>query len=156
MTLGTIEGYGFRALLERLLEVLPADCDVLWQTGDTDTTGLPLDAVPSLPYADLVRAIRRADAVVAQGGIGSALAALECGRRPVLVPRRTERGEHVDDHQQQIVHELSHRGLALAREVDDLTLADLDESRRMRVVAPDRQRRAGDEVEVAAGARTSE
>jgi UDP-N-acetylglucosamine--N-acetylmuramyl-(pentapeptide) pyrophosphoryl-undecaprenol N-acetylglucosamine transferase len=137
VTLGTIEGYGFRSLLERLLEILPADCEVLWQTGDTETNGLPLEATPVLPYRDLLREIARADVVVAHAGIGSALTALECGRAPVLVPRRESRGEHVDDHQQQIAHELDHRGLALAREVEDLTLDDLHESRTVTIVPPE-------------------
>lgn len=139
VTLGTIQGYGFRALLERLLEILPPEVEVLWQTGDTDVTGLPIDAHPALPYAELAAAVERADVVVAHAGVGSALGALEQGRYPVLVPRRSSRGEHVDDHQIEIAHELSLRGLALHRELDDLSTDDLRAAARRVVsrVAPD-------------------
>jgi UDP-N-acetylglucosamine transferase subunit ALG13 len=38
------------------------------------------------------------------------------------VPRRVERQEHVDDHQEQVARELNQRGLALHAEVDDVDL----------------------------------
>ena len=50
--------------------------------------------------------MREADVVVAHAGVGTALAALEVGKCPVLVPRRLAHGEHVDDHQVQIASEL--------------------------------------------------
>ena len=126
VTLGTMEGYGFRRLLERLLVVIPADVDVLWQTGGTDTRGLALEPRPSLPQHELVAAMANADAIVAHAGIGSALGALNSGRCPVLVPRRRSYGEHVDDHQLQIAAELSGRGLALARDADHLAWHDVE------------------------------
>ena len=119
VTVGTIK-YPFRALFERLLDVLPPDADVLWQTGSTPVDGLPLRAAPSLPHADLLSAMRGADVVVAHAGIGSALASLEAGRAPLLVPRRESRGEHVDDHQVQIAKDLHSRGLAVHVEVHAL------------------------------------
>jgi UDP-N-acetylglucosamine transferase subunit ALG13 len=39
----------------------------------------------------------------------------------VLVPRRLAQGEHVDDHQTQIAHDLDRRGLAVSVEADALT-----------------------------------
>lgn len=128
VTLGTIEGYGFRALLERLLTILPPDVAVLWQTGVTDVAGLPLTATVRMPQHDLHEAMAQADVVVAHAGIGSALGALNAGRCPVLVPRRARRGEHVDDHQVQIARELDGRALALHREVGDLRWEDLVEA----------------------------
>ena len=40
-----------------------------------------------------------AEAIVAHGGPGSLFLAWDRGRTPILVPRRPEHGEHVDDHQ---------------------------------------------------------
>lgn len=131
--LGTIQGYGFRGLVERLCRILPPGTDVLWQTGDTDVTGLPIEARPALPFAELAAAVQRADVVVAHAGVGSALSALTQGKLPVLVPRRSSRAEHVDDHQVQIAAELSTRGLAFRRELHDLTLDDLQAAARYRV-----------------------
>ncbi|KQS59744.1 glycosyl transferase family 28 [Geodermatophilus sp. Leaf369] len=121
VSLGTSESFGFRRLVEKLLAVLPVDAEVLWQTGSTDVTGLPVDARPRVPAAELFAAMREADVVVAHAGTGSALAALQAGRFPVLVPRRPEFGEHVDDHQLQIAAMLGERGLAATAEVDGVT-----------------------------------
>lgn len=134
VSLGTIQGYGFRSLVERLLEVLPSDVEVLWQTGSTDTTGLPIEPHEALPQAELLAAMRDADVVVLHAGIGSALGALTLGKVPVLVPRQMSRGEHVDDHQQQIARDLDGRGLAISREVDELNLIDLEEAAARHVI----------------------
>jgi UDP-N-acetylglucosamine--N-acetylmuramyl-(pentapeptide) pyrophosphoryl-undecaprenol N-acetylglucosamine transferase len=133
VTLGTYRGYGFARLVRRLLEVLPREADVLWQTGDTDTSGLGVDGHYAIPERDLVQAIHEADVVVAHAGVGTALAALEAGKPPVLVPRRHARGEHVDDHQTQIAGELGSRGLSVSVEADELSLADLLAGARGRV-----------------------
>jgi UDP-N-acetylglucosamine--N-acetylmuramyl-(pentapeptide) pyrophosphoryl-undecaprenol N-acetylglucosamine transferase len=128
VTLGSSEHYGLRRLLERLVEVLPPDADVVWQTGSTDVTGLPIQARPAMPAAELTAAIQAADVVVAHAGTGSLVVALESGKLPVLVPRRAARGEHVDDHQEQIAAWASSMDLALAREADEVTLDDLLEA----------------------------
>lgn len=120
VTLGTI-GYPFRRLLERLIAIIPTGVEVLWQTGTTDVTGLPIDARATVPNAELTAAIAAADVVVGHSGIGSAIATLEAGRCPVLVPREHQHGEHVDDHQRQIAGELSARGLAVTSPVAELS-----------------------------------
>jgi UDP-N-acetylglucosamine transferase subunit ALG13 len=126
VSVGSSETYGFRRLLERMVDVLrDVDAEVLWQTGPTDTSGLPIEARPTVPAVEMQRALREADVVVSHAGTGSALTALEAGKWPMLVPRRRSFGEHIDDHQLQIVGELSRRGLAHCREVEDITLADL-------------------------------
>ncbi|CCH85898.1 Glycosyltransferase 28 domain [Modestobacter italicus] len=138
VSLGTSESFGFRRLVERLLAVLPVDTDVLWQTGSTDVAGLGIDARPRVPAAELFEAMADADVVVAHAGTGSALAALQAGKFPVLVPRRPEHGEHVDDHQLQIAGMLGERGLAATAEVDGVT-SDL-----LLAAAGTRVRRRGD------------
>jgi UDP-N-acetylglucosamine--N-acetylmuramyl-(pentapeptide) pyrophosphoryl-undecaprenol N-acetylglucosamine transferase len=125
VTLGTYRGYNFVRLVKHLLEVLPPEAEVLWQTGDTDTSGLGIDGHYAIPERELIDAMREADVVVAHAGVGTALAALEVGKCPVLVPRRLAHGEHVDDHQIQIAQELARRGLAVSVEADALTVEDL-------------------------------
>jgi UDP-N-acetylglucosamine--N-acetylmuramyl-(pentapeptide) pyrophosphoryl-undecaprenol N-acetylglucosamine transferase len=125
VTLGTYRGYGFERLVRRILEILPPDAEVLWQTGDTDTTGLGVTGHYAIPERDLIQAMREADVVVAHAGVGAALAALEVGKVPVLVPRRLAHGEHVDDHQTQIAGELGRRRLSWSVEADALTREDL-------------------------------
>jgi UDP-N-acetylglucosamine--N-acetylmuramyl-(pentapeptide) pyrophosphoryl-undecaprenol N-acetylglucosamine transferase len=125
VSLGTFKDYGFERLVRRLLEILPPDADVLWQTGDTDVSDLGIAGQHSIPERELTQAIREADVLVAHAGVGTALAALEVGKCPVLVPRRLAHGEHVDDHQTQIAAELGGRGLALSVEADELTFEHL-------------------------------
>lgn len=122
VSLGTSESYGFRRLVERLVEVIPAGVEVLWQTGSTDVSGLGIEARPRVPAAELFAAMADSEVVIAHAGTGSALAALQAGRFPVLVPRRPEFDEHVDDHQLQIAGMLSKRGLAATAEVDGVSL----------------------------------
>ena len=131
VVLGT-NPYGFRRLLDRLVEILPPGVEGVWQTGVTDPDGLPIDAHRTLPAHELHGAMERADVVVAHAGIGAALAALEHGRIPVLVPRRQDRGEQIDDHQLVVAAELADRGLAVCAEPDTLDLAVLTEAARLR------------------------
>jgi UDP-N-acetylglucosamine--N-acetylmuramyl-(pentapeptide) pyrophosphoryl-undecaprenol N-acetylglucosamine transferase len=125
VALGTMRTYGFRRLLDRLVEVLPAGVEVLWQTGCTDVAGLGIQAREAVPAAELHQAMREADLVVTHAGTGSALAALEAGKLPILVPRSGALGEHIDEHQHQTAAELASRRLAIAVEVDALGPANL-------------------------------
>jgi UDP-N-acetylglucosamine transferase subunit ALG13 len=136
VTLGTYRGYDFSRLVRRLLAILPAEAEVLWQTGDTDISGLGIEGHEAIPEAELTAAMLEADAIVAHAGAGTALAAFEIGRFPLLVPRRFALGEHVDDHQVQIARDLSARGLVHAVDADDLALEDLELVAGRRVVRP--------------------
>ena len=128
VTLGTHDRYRFPRLLTRLVEILPQAIDVLWQVGATVIGKMPAGARYQVPSAELRQAMREADVVIAHAGVGSALAAMQAGRRALLVPRRRVHGEHVDDHQVEMARELSRRGLVVAREAAEITLADLDEA----------------------------
>lgn len=125
VTLGTYKGTPFLRLVRRLLEILPPEAEVLWQTGATDVASLGIEGLYAMPERELSEAMREADVVVTHAGVGTALAALEVGKCPVLAPRLQVHGEAVDDHQVQIAEQLSARGLALAVDADELTLADL-------------------------------
>ena len=125
VTLGTMRDFGFRALVERLTQILPPSVEVLWQTGVTDISGLDVDAEAFVPVDRLRTAMERADVVIGHAGCGTALDAMDAGRMPILVPRRSERDEHVDDHQVDIARWLNGRGLAVGREVAQLQLDDL-------------------------------
>ncbi|MDH3753186.1 MAG: glycosyltransferase family 28 [Acidimicrobiia bacterium] len=122
---GTVRPYGFRRLLERLIEIIPPGAEVLWQTGATDTAGLAIEARPDMAEAELRAAIGDADVVIAHAGTGISLTALEEGKLPLLVPREHAHDEHIDDHQFQTAEALSGLGLAHVRRVDDLAIDDL-------------------------------
>lgn len=129
ITLGTMRTYSFRRAVETLMKVLPEilapNAQVLWQVGVTSPTDIPGDVRATVANAELRASMAEADLVIAHAGIGSAITALELGQRPVLLPRRSKWGEHVDDHQTLIAGELDRRGLAVSREADEITADDL-------------------------------
>lgn len=135
VTVGTATEFPFRRLFERLWPLLAPGggleqatglpADVLWQTANTPVDDLPLRPVPFLPAADLAAALAEADIVISHAGTGSALAALDNGRFPLLAARNTAYGEIGDNHQAQLAEELSGRGLSLSRDVESITVDDL-------------------------------
>lgn len=137
VTLGTYKGVPFLRLVRRLLEILPPAVEVTWQTGSTDVSGLGIEGAYAIPERELSEAMRAADVVVAHAGVGTALAALEVGKCPLMAPRIAVHGEAVDDHQVQIAAELADRGLAVTAEADQVTLEQLREAAGRAIAAPD-------------------
>ncbi|GAA4979967.1 glycosyltransferase [Kineococcus glutinatus] len=133
VTMGSAEGYPFRRPIERLLEILPPEVEVLWQTGWTDVSDLGIDARRSVPAHEMEAAMAEADVVIAHAGTGSTVTALMNGRVPLLLPRLKELGEHVDDHQSELAAMLEKRGLAMVRDAGSVTWDDVLEASSFRV-----------------------
>lgn len=129
VTLGTMRGYEFNRMVSRLRTVLPRvvspEAEIWWQVGATSGRGLPGEVQSWTTRAELEAAVAWADLVVTHAGVGSALMALGAGKLPLLVPRRADHGEHVDDHQTLIAAELAGLGLAVQAEADSIETADL-------------------------------
>jgi UDP-N-acetylglucosamine--N-acetylmuramyl-(pentapeptide) pyrophosphoryl-undecaprenol N-acetylglucosamine transferase len=136
VTLGTYRGTPYTRIVRRLLEVLPPGVEVLWQTGATDVTELGIEGVYALPEKELSEAMAEADVVITHAGVGTALAALEVGKCPLMAPRLAAHGEAVDDHQTQIAAQLAGRGLAVTVDAEEITLDHLVEAASRRVGAP--------------------
>ena len=127
VTLGLQPKYGFPRLLRRLMAVVPAAAEVLWQIGDCPVDPVPPGARREVPPDELQAAMREADVVIAHAGVGATLDALRAGHRALCVPRRRSHGEQVDDHQLELAGELDqHSCSALARDADAITAEDLE------------------------------
>lgn len=63
-----------------------------------------------LTFDEMTAAMRRARVVIAHAGVGSILLARACGRRAVVLPRRGDLGEAVDDHQLALARRLAAAG----------------------------------------------
>ena len=128
VTLGTMRSYPFRravqAIKNVLSEVAKPDVEVLWQVGDTPVDDLGIVGHNLIPARELNDAMHESDLVFAHAGIGSCLQVLDSGRAPVLLPRRSAQGEHIDDHQLLIAAELEARDLAVSRDPYELTAED--------------------------------
>lgn len=72
-----------------------------------------LSGSPFVRHADLRRRMEAADVVVCQAGSGTLIDALSLGHLPVVVPRRKDFGEIVNDHQLELVHALCEAGRAV-------------------------------------------
>lgn len=123
VALGT-ELWPFRRAVQRILALLP-DAEITWQTGTTEVVHRGRRLRQWLPATELQEAVRRADVVISHAGVGSALTALNAGKIPVLLPRRSEWGEHIDDHQAQAADVLAGKSLAVCADPDELSYQDL-------------------------------
>ena len=126
VTLGTIKPYQFGRLVEHLTAVLPPHVEVVWQLGVTQAPpGLRGTVHQFMSTPEFTQETRRADVVITHAGVGSVIGLIESGIFPVVVPRRSAHGEHVDDHQEEIAELVTNLGIGLVREADQLTLEDL-------------------------------
>lgn len=86
-----------------------------------------------------IELIKQAEVVICHAGAGTLIHALQAGRTPVVMPRLAKYGEHVDDHQLELVSMLAGEGRIIpAYEVADLSGA----------IRQARQRRAEDRPKV--------
>jgi UDP-N-acetylglucosamine transferase subunit ALG13 len=127
VTVGSAEPF------DRLLRSLPRpeSEEIVAQTGPSVTALPGVRCVPFMGFEEIASTMGQARVVVAHAGVGTVLSAFNAGKKPVLVPRRREFGEAVDDHQVELAHRLA--GCGLAHVVDDPAelleiLADLDGS----------------------------
>jgi UDP-N-acetylglucosamine--N-acetylmuramyl-(pentapeptide) pyrophosphoryl-undecaprenol N-acetylglucosamine transferase len=105
-TVGT-HGQPFSRFLDALASL---DGDVVVQYGHNAAPAGVREAVAFMPFDELNGRMREADVVVTHAGVGSVLCAREAGHVPVVVPRLHRFGEHVDDHQLELVAALSKDG----------------------------------------------
>ncbi|MCZ2846564.1 glycosyltransferase [Modestobacter sp. VKM Ac-2978] len=134
ITLGTLRGYPFHSIVDRVLELGLADEHTVWQLGETEpAVELPGQVHHELPARDFERHAREADVVITHAGVGSVLGLLEMGIAPIAVVRRRSRGEHVDNHQQQLADLMKSSGIGFAVEVDELCPEVVAAAARVRV-----------------------
>ncbi|GAA3200690.1 glycosyltransferase [Actinocorallia longicatena] len=81
---------------------------------------------PLISHDRVAELMSTAAAVVCHGGPGTVAAAREAGRLPIVVPRRSGLGEHVDDHQVRFTTLMAERGLILRPDTAEDLHARLD------------------------------
>jgi UDP-N-acetylglucosamine transferase subunit ALG13 len=122
VTVGTNEA-PFDRLLRAVAELAGPEQQLV-QHGSSAIKPPLAECVDFLPFDQIVDTVRRARVVVTHAGVGSVLVALGAGKRPVVVPRRQEFGEAVDDHQIEFARRFEQAGLVtLVEEPEDLEQA---------------------------------
>lgn len=122
LTIGT-SGIDFRRLLQAVDEAVDKGLisDVVAQIGYTNYRPRNLETHAFISRATLGKYIRRADFVISHGGEATLDQCLAMHKKVIVMPRRAKYGEHVDDHQLEIVEHLEVRNrILVAREVDEL------------------------------------
>lgn len=63
-----------------------------------------------IPPAELQNLVANADLIITHGGVGSMTQCVKLGKKVIAVPRLKKYGEHVNDHQLQIVNSFASQG----------------------------------------------
>ena len=105
--------------LVRALDELPTDEPIVIQTGYS--TGVPRRATAEkmMGFVRVNSLMAEARIVITHGGPASIMQALAHGKVPIVVPRQSAFGEHVDDHQVRFAKRISDRVIVV------LDIADL-------------------------------
>jgi len=84
-----------------------------------------------LPMEQFSEMICKADLAISHAGAGTLFHILQAGRVPIVMPRRKQFGEHVDDHQVELVRALASEGRIIpAYDQEDLPEAIAEARRR--------------------------
>lgn len=81
----------------------------VWAQFAGGTLPVGAEGVVFAPHAEVLAAMNGADVVVCHAGSGTIRDALKLGHVPVVVPRLAKHGEHVNDHQLELVEALGER-----------------------------------------------
>jgi hypothetical protein len=94
----------------RLLEEVQALIDkkvitekVVVQAGRTKYESKDMEIHSLMPEEELKEIMKKADLVITHGGVGSIVMALKMEKKVIAVPRLSEFGEHINNHQIQII-----------------------------------------------------
>ena len=122
ITVGTHEQPFDRLLkcIDKMVEDGQINEEVIVQKGYTDYEPKNYKAEKLIPYEQMQKNIHDARIVVTHGGPASFIAPLSIGKIPVVVPRKKEFGEHVNNHQLEFSREVAKRmGNIIVAETDE-------------------------------------
>lgn len=111
VTVGTHEQPFDRLLkcIDKMVEEKKIKDKVIIQKGYTDYEPKNCESYKLIPYEDMQKYINEADIVVTHGGPASFIAPLAIGKIPIVVPRKKEYDEHVNNHQLEFSKEVEKR-----------------------------------------------
>lgn len=100
----------------RLLEELQRNIDngkikeeVIIQKGYTKFESKDMKIYSEIPIEELEKLVEEANLVITHGGVGSIINAITKGKKVIAVPRLQKYGEHVNDHQLDIIESFNEK-----------------------------------------------
>lgn len=105
VTLGTQDKPFTRLLeaIEREIENGNITDEVIVQAGFTKYKSDKMKIFDLISQEDFANYMQKADLIITHGGVGSIITALNHGKKVIVAPRLSKYGEHVNDHQLQII-----------------------------------------------------
>ena len=121
--LGT-QNNSFHRLLEEVeknIEDKTIKEEVIVQAGYTKYESNKMKIMDLMSKEQLSKFQDEASLIITHGGVGSIVSSIEKGKKVIAVPRKHEYGEHVNNHQIQIVKDFNDKGYIIGIEnVEDL------------------------------------
>ena len=116
--LGT-QNNSFHRLLEevdRLIEIGRINEDVIVQAGYTKYESDNMKIIDFVSDDEIEKIEQQADLIITHGGVGSIIGSIEKEKKVIAVPRLKQYGEHVNDHQLDIVESFDKLGYIIGIE----------------------------------------
>ena len=110
--LGT-QNNSFNRLLEQIDNLIQEEKiqeEVIVQAGYTKYKSKNMEIFDLISKDEIQRYQQEASYVITHGGAGSIITSLKYGKKVIAVPRKHEYGEHVNNHQEEIVELFSKKG----------------------------------------------
>lgn len=110
----------FRRLLDAVARLAPRlPQPVVVQHGHTPFACEHCQAVTFLGMGEFARRVAEAELLILHAGAGSVIHAIEAAKRPVVMPRRADLGEHVNNHQLEFARVLGETGRVVVVETPE-------------------------------------
>lgn len=116
VTVGS-QKFQFNRLLKKIDDLIEEGViteEVFAQTGASDYTPLNYAYENFLDRTTFAQKITECDKVITHGGTGVIIGSVKKGKKVLAVPRYAKYGEHVDDHQLQLLKQFDELGIILA------------------------------------------
>ena len=98
--------------------------EVIVQAGYTKFQSHRMRIIDLMSKEQLEKFQDEADLIITHGGVGSIVSSIQKGKKVIAVPRMHEYGEHVNNHQKEIVKDFNDKGYIIGIEkVEDLKQA---------------------------------
>lgn len=112
----------------RLLDAIQREIDngnikdrVVVQAGCTKYDTKDMELFDLIPLEDFDKLMGECDLLITHGGVGSIITGLKKDKKVIAVPRLAKYGEHINDHQKQIIEKFDEAGNIIGvSDLDDL------------------------------------
>lgn len=115
ITLGS-QKFQFNRLLKKIDQLIKSKIikdEVFAQIGYSDYQPLNYNYKTFLDREEFQNFMKNSSLVITHGGTGAIITAVKAGKKVIAIPRLSQYGEHVDDHQLQLLEQFNGMGIIL-------------------------------------------